>query len=221
MYCRTHHQRVLPECTELGFVVQMTDDQIQASIIHYGVIRGHRLSQSMIVAEVNSLVYEFEDIKVVCKAVEELLCSWFGIESSVEDRALFKAIGWDSTTSEHRLQIHSCWLRESYRNDEVMRAAGRSKTIMQLTYYKKVISKYTAMVNLEKNNAFENGHHRMGTKKRAYDAQEETFSFQSLYWHQALNSAKLGTSCFLTHRRILVVWTSALFDLSVFSAWLN
>lgn len=105
--------------SQLGFVNPLPYGQKRAYIDHYGFNRCHRLSRSIMAAEVHALVHAFDNGFVVQEVLEELLGRRVELEAFVDSRTLFNVIANNSCTAERRLQIYMCTLREAFRKAEL------------------------------------------------------------------------------------------------------
>lgn len=101
--------------SQLGYVILMTDWQRRANIVHYRSSRCHRVSSSVMAAEVHARVHAFDYGNVICQALVELLRHIIEIEAFVDSCTLFNFVAKNSSTAERWPQINIFALRESHR----------------------------------------------------------------------------------------------------------
>lgn len=120
--------------SQFEFVVLIVDDQNQANIVHYGSSNCHRVSRSLMVAELHMFVHTFDIAYMIRETLEELLGRQIHLEAFVDRQTLFNVISNDGRTAERRLQLYFCVKgelqerrTEAYRTD--MRKRKRSRRI--------------------------------------------------------------------------------------------
>lgn len=107
--------------SHLGFLVLMMDNDGGANIIHYGSNWCKRVTRNVMESEIHALVLGFDYAYIIKDMVRDITGMNMPIEAIVDSRTVFDVIEKDGLTTERRLQIDICALRESYSRGELAR----------------------------------------------------------------------------------------------------
>ena len=105
--------------SQLGFVVLLKDGTNAANIVHYGSSRCQRVTCSVMASEIHGLLYGFDQAYVAQQILQETLDVPIPIDAYVDSKTLFNVIAKQSSTTEKRLQIDICSLKESHARNEL------------------------------------------------------------------------------------------------------
>lgn len=105
--------------SQLGLVTLMADRLGKVNIVHYGSSQCHRVSRSLLAAQVLVLVPAFDHEYVIRETVKRLIGRRIEIEAFVDCRTLFSPIAKKFTMTERRLHIALGALRGIHRKGEL------------------------------------------------------------------------------------------------------
>lgn len=143
---------------QLGCVIRLADERRKGNVVHYGSSRCHRVTRSVMAAEVHALVLAFDFGYIIRDATEQLLDRRIEMEAFVDSRTLFNVVAKNGSTTERRLQIDIMASKKSYPPEELQKIGwipGSSifadglakKMILQLTATRKLMTKTNLDVN--------------------------------------------------------------------------
>ena len=109
--------------SQLGFVVLLVDKLGKANIVHYGSGKCHRVTRSVMAAELLSLVNGYDHAFVIRHTLYELLGRYIPIDAYVDSKTTFNCVAKSASTQEKRLQIDVSSLREALHCNEIRKIA--------------------------------------------------------------------------------------------------
>lgn len=104
---------------QLGFLVCLMDDQMNANIIHYSSLKCKRVARSVLAAELYAFVLGFDHGFKFRTALQKIVNRSVLLKMYTDSKCLFDALTSLNTTTEKRLLIDLSMLRQSFENREI------------------------------------------------------------------------------------------------------
>ena len=99
----------------------MIDKHNACNIIHYASNRCKRVCRSVMAAEVHALILGFDYAYLIQNMLHEILGWTMEIEGITDSKTVFNVVAKEAQTTERRLQIDICTVKESYDKGELRR----------------------------------------------------------------------------------------------------
>lgn len=105
--------------SQLGYVMVLMDDKNNANNVHYGSTKSKRITRSVLAAELFAMVQGFDVCSTIRIAINEMFDRSVPLNIYTDSRSLFDCQTNINRTTEKRLLIDLCMLRESYERREI------------------------------------------------------------------------------------------------------
>lgn len=105
--------------SQLGHIILLPDDTGRANELNYGSNRCKRIVRRVMAAEVHARVLGFDYIFIIQHLHEELLGRSIKVEAYTDSRTIINTVVKDGNTTDRRLKIDICALREFYECGEL------------------------------------------------------------------------------------------------------
>lgn len=140
---------------QLGYVSLMLEKHNNCNILHYGSNKCQRIERSVMAAEIQALVLEFDEELLLQDLIKQILRKLIRIEAMIDINNVFNFVARDGKTTERRLQINIFALRQSYDVGELDRIAlipGTTNPADPVT--KPILSTSSTLYQIMENNKF-------------------------------------------------------------------
>jgi hypothetical protein len=105
--------------SQLGFVICVVDDELNANIVHFGSQRCKRVTRSVMAAELHALIVGFDNALIIREILNEMLGREIHVDVYIDSKTVFDTVTRLSATLEKRLQIDAFALQESHLRGEL------------------------------------------------------------------------------------------------------
>lgn len=105
--------------SQIGFIIVLMDKHNRMNVVHYGSSKSKRVTRSVLAAELFSLVHGFDVASVLRLALNDMLDRIIPLHVYTDSRSLYDCLTKIGRTTEKRLLIDLCMLRQNYERREI------------------------------------------------------------------------------------------------------